>query len=203
MSKEKNTKKLFIMIDIIIIFCSFLSLVITGFITGQNRLNGVFYFDGVKMWQSPSYYIISIICLLVFPIILFLQLKKDIKNFILCFSIGIITFFLSFFIYLLFSGSGDRSEHYYNFSSPINGRTMVAEEWSWLQGGGVNFYEPLDEEKMHRIGYISTDDGYRPLKDNSYSFKWSENEVTISYSYRGNGKSEVWKTDTIKFSTIK
>lgn len=203
MGKEKNIKKLFIIVDIVIVILSFLSFVITGFITGQNRSNEIFYFDGVKMWQSPSYYIVSIICLLVFPIILFLQLKKDIKNMILCFCIGIITIFLSFFIYLLFSGSGDRSERYYNFTSPITGTTMVAEEWSWLQGGGVNFYESIDEEKMHRIGYISTDEGYRPLEDNSYSLKWSENEVTIYFSFRGRGQDEAWQTETLKFSTKK
>lgn len=80
---------------------------------------------------------------------------------------------------------------------------MVAEEWSWLQGSGVNFYEPIDEKKLHRIGYILTDDGYRPLKDNSYSLKWSENEVTNNFSIRDSGQETVWKTETLKFSAIK
>lgn len=203
MSKEKNIKKLYTIVHIVMVFFIILSLVITDFITGQNRSNGIFYFDGAKMWQSPCYYIVSITCLLVFPIILYLQLKKDIKNVILCFGIGSITIFLSFIIYLSFSDSGDRSERYYNFTSPINGRTMVAEEWSWLQGGGVNFYEPIDEGRVHRIGYISTDDGYRPLEDNSYSLKWSEYEVTIHFSFRGRGQDEAWQTETLKFSTKK
>jgi hypothetical protein len=130
-------------------------------------------------------------------------IKKNKKNTILCIGIGIITVFLSIFISLVFTGSGDSDESYYYFTSPITGDVIIAEEWSWLLGGGVNFYEKSNEKQVHLIGSISTDNGYRPLADNAYSLEWNPNEVTISYSYRGSGRKELWKVETLKFTTTK
>ena len=111
---------------------------------------------------------------------------------------------ISVILFILTSiGSGglwDRYEKYYYFTSPISHKKIIAEEWSWLQGGGVNFYETVNEKQIHCIGRISTDDGFRPLSNNAYSLKWSENEVNINYSFRGSGINEAWMTETFKLT---
>lgn len=203
MSEEKSIKKLFVVADFIIVFSSLLFLTVTVFITKQNQASKFFYFNGTKVWQSPNLYIVSIICLLIFPIILFLQLKKNRKNMILCIGIAIIMVFSSIFIYLVFTGTGDREERYYYFTSPITGKDIIAEEWSWLLGGGVNFYETINDKHVHLIGNIPTDNGYRPLENNAYSLKWSENDFTIDFSFRDSGPNELWKTETLKLDTTK
>ena len=130
MNEEKSIRKLFVIADFIVIFFCLFFVAITVFITRQNQANEIFYFNGTKVWQSPSFYIVSIICLLIFPIILFLQLKKNKKNTILCVGIAIIAAFLSICISLVFTGSEGRDESYYYFTSPITGDVIIAEEWS-------------------------------------------------------------------------
>jgi cytochrome bd-type quinol oxidase subunit 2 len=76
MNEEKSIRKLFVIADFVVIVCCLVFLAITVYITNQNQANKIFYFNGTNVWQSPSFYIVAIICLLIFPIILFLQLKK-------------------------------------------------------------------------------------------------------------------------------
>jgi|GEM_PF-4907725 len=203
MNKVKNLKRLVILTDFILIFCSLLFWIIDVYITNQNKVNNIYYFDGTKTWQSPNLYIISIGCLFILPIILFLQIKRNVKNVILCMCAEIIVGIL--FI-LTSSGSGglwDTGDKYYYFASPINSKKVVAEEWSWLQGGGINFYETINEKQIHCIGGISTDDGFKPIENNAYSLKWSDNEININYSFGGGGPNEQWLTKTFKFSINK
>lgn len=69
---------------------------------------------------------------------------------------------------------------YYDFTSPDGKHTVIAGEWSWLQGGGVSFYERTNLIFVERIGNFSTDDGYEPIKNGDYSVVWNDNEMTFT-----------------------
>lgn len=85
---------------------------------------------------------------------------------------------------------------YYKFTSPDGKHSVIAEEWSFLLGGGVNFYERENVFFVKEKGSFSTDDGYRVIAAENYSVEWNENVFTFSGS-NGNG---VYDTIEIKLS---
>ena len=69
---------------------------------------------------------------------------------------------------------------YYNFSSPDAAHTVVAEEWSYLLGGGVVFYERINPMVVTYREDFSTDDGYRAISSGDYSVEWDGNVMSIT-----------------------
>ena len=78
---------------------------------------------------------------------------------------------------------------YYDFSSPDGKYTVIAGEWSWLLGGGVDFYERENLIFVKRLGSFLTDDGYEPIKNGDYSVEWNGNKMIFTAN-NGNGKYE-------------
>lgn len=95
----------------------------------------------------------------------------------------------------IYQTSDFRENRYYEFSSPDENYTVVANEWSFLQGGGVYFYKrvnPLFIEYLPKA-YISTDDGYQALNKGDYEIEWNNNVMTVTLN-NGNG---IYKTEHI------
>lgn len=69
---------------------------------------------------------------------------------------------------------------YYDFISPDGEHTVVAEEWSYLLGGGVNFYERINPLFVVCKEIFSTDDGYRAISSGDYSVEWNKNIMCIT-----------------------
>lgn len=82
-----------------------------------------------------------------------------------------------------------RPYSYYNFTSPDGKYTVIAGEWSWLQGGGVTFYERKNPLFVIPKESFLTDDGYEAIKSGDYSVEWDEN-VMIFTADNGSGKYE-------------
>lgn len=78
------------------------------------------------------------------------------------------------------SSSVSKDCEYYEFSSPDGAHTVVAEEWSYLLGGGVVFYERVNPLAVTYREDFSTDDGYRAISSGDYSVKWEENVMSIT-----------------------
>lgn len=70
-------------------------------------------------------------------------------------------------------GAFNLDTKYYEFVSPDKQHTVVAEEWSYLQGGGVNFHERVNPLFVIRKESFSTDDGYRAIDSGDYAVEWS------------------------------
>ena len=89
-----------------------------------------------------------------------------------------------------------RPYKYYDFVSPDGKNTVIAGEWSWLQGGGVNFYKRINFLFVKRIGSFSTDDGYEPIKNGDYSLQWDENKMI----FKANNGNNYYETIEIEMS---
>lgn len=85
---------------------------------------------------------------------------------------------------------------YYDFTSPDEKYTVIAGEWSWLQGGGVNFYERVNPFFVKRAEEFLTDDGYEPIKNGDYAVEWNENELV----FIANNGNEIYETVKIRTS---
>lgn len=86
-------------------------------------------------------------------------IKSVIRVFIIC---AIVYFALT-------SAAFNRSCDYYEFTSPDGKYTVIAEEWSYLLGGGVKFYERINPLLVMQKESFSTDDGYRAINSGDYS----------------------------------
>lgn len=95
------------------------------------------------------------------------------------------TFTLSFFT---------ADNEYYKFTSPDGKYSVIAEEWSFLLGGGVNFYERENLFIVTEKESISTDDGYRVISAENYSVEWKENIMIFT----GSNGNNVFKTVEIE-----
>ncbi len=69
---------------------------------------------------------------------------------------------------------------YYKFISPDGAHTVIAEEWSYLLGGGVVFYERVNPLLVTYRENFSTDDGFRAISSGDYSVEWNENAMSIT-----------------------
>ncbi len=86
---------------------------------------------------------------------------------------------------------------YYDFTSPDGKYTVIAGEWSWLQGGGVNFYERINPVFVKKIGSFSTDDGYQPINKGDYTVEWNGNIMEF-IADNGNGIDKSLKIEAEK-----
>ncbi len=78
------------------------------------------------------------------------------------------------------SSSVSKDCEYYEFFSPDGAHTVVAEEWSYLLGGGVVFYERINPLFVTYREDFTTDDGYRAISSGDYSVEWEENVMSIT-----------------------
>lgn len=72
------------------------------------------------------------------------------------------------------------NSRYYEFTSPDNKHTVIAEEWSFLMGGGIVFYERVNPLFVRYKEGFSTDDGYRAISGGDYSVEWQDNVMSIT-----------------------
>lgn len=80
---------------------------------------------------------------------------------------------------------------YYEFVSPDKQHTVVAEEWSYLLGGGVNFYERINPLFVIRKESFSTDDGYKAIHSGYYTVEWHGNTMLFTANNGNNIYSSV------------
>lgn len=113
-------------------------------------------------------------------------LKSIIRVLIIC----VIVYFA------LISNAFNRSCDYYEFTSPDGKYTVIAEEWSYLLGGGVNFYERINPLLVMQKEDFTTDDGYRAISSGDYSVEWNENVMDFTVQ-NGNG---IYKTLKIEMN---
>lgn len=120
--------------------------------------------------------ICAVVCLIIIAVIAIVKKeKRRILKSVICFAVsGVMLYCIGV------SGFFSRPYTYYDFTSPDGKYTVIAGEWSWLLGGGVNFYERINSLFVKRIGSFSTDDGYEPIKNNDYSVQWDENQMTFT-----------------------
>lgn len=85
---------------------------------------------------------------------------------------------------------------YYKFTSPDGNYSVIAEEWSFLSGGGVNFYERENAFLVIKIKSFDTDDGYRVISAGNCSVEWNDNIMT----FNGNNGNNIYQTVEIELS---
>ncbi len=125
------------------------------------------------------------ICLIIISVISIAKKEKHkILKMVICFiaSVAILCF-------VGISAFFSRPYTYYDFASPDGKYSVIAGEWSWLQGGGVVFCERINPLFIKEIDSILTDDGFKPIKRNDYSVKWNENRMEFTAN-NGNGYYE-------------
>lgn len=82
--------------------------------------------------------------------------------------------------FALTSASDNKVCKYYEFSSPNGEHTVVAEEWSFLLGGGINFYERTNPIIVTYKENFNTDDGYRAISSGDFSVEWNKNVMSFT-----------------------
>ncbi len=119
---------------------------------------------------------LAVVCLIIISVITVVKKEKHrILKSVICFSAS------AAMLYCIgISGFFSRPYTYYDFTSPDGKYSIIAGEWSWLQGGGINFYGRTNPVFVKRIGNFSTDDGYEPIKNNDYSVQWDGNKMIFT-----------------------
>lgn len=168
----------------------FVLLMITVLVT-ENYSNYRFLIGSVSGdILNVGFGVCAAVCLLVSAIaaIISKSEKHIVFNSVIRFlCICIICFFAYFLSTFISTGN------YYEFSSPDGEHTVVAEEWSFLLGGGVNFYERINPVFVKYKENFSTDDGFRAISWGDYSVEWEENVMSITLQ---NGNN-IYKTVNI------
>ena len=98
--------------------------------------------------------------------------------------------------YLLTLSFFNADNKYYTFTSPDGKYSVIAEEWSFLLGGGVNFYERKNAFLVIEKGSFNTDDGYRVITSENYSVEWDDNLMR----FKGSNGNNIFETVEIDFS---
>lgn len=130
------------------------------------------------------------ICILISAItaIVYKTEKRIVINSVVRFVCICIIGFLTFI-----SASSGKDYTYYEFTSPDGVYEVVAEEWSYLLGGGVNFYERINPMIVIYKECFHTDDGYRAISSGNYSVNWNENVM----SFKAQNGNNIYKTVNI------
>lgn len=182
----------------------------TKFITAAFSLFFILLADAVKLVEEKTKYsflignlnsdglicvflICSCICLVISVIAAFASKKE--KHIVInsLIRIILITGILS---YALSSGILTADNEYYKFTSPDKEYSVIAEEWSFLLGGGVVFYERENAFLVIEKESFNTDDGYRVISAGNYSVEWNENIM----AFTGSNGNNIYKTVEIELS---
>ncbi len=86
--------------------------------------------------------------------------------------------------------------NYYELVSPDKQYSVIANEWSYLMGGGIDFYERINPLFVHLKSSLTLDDGVHIIKSNGYSVEWQNNVMIFTFN-NGNAQSE---SVTVKLS---
>ena len=133
---------------------------------------------------------LAVICLIIIAVIAIVKKEKHrILKTVICFVLSCAMLFC-----IGFSDFFSSPYTYYDFTSPNGKYTVIAGEWSWLLGGGINFFERTNPLFVKRIGSFSTDDGYEPIRNNDYSVQWNEKEMIFT----ANNGNNYYETTEIK-----
>ena len=76
---------------------------------------------------------------------------------------------------------------------------IVVKETSYLLGGFGYIYEKTSDFTMTEIGLYSTDDGFLPIKNNTFEFVWYDTGFDFCYLYRCNEEYEIEKIEYVKW----
>lgn len=71
---------------------------------------------------------------------------------------------------------------YYEFMSPDKQHSVIANEWSYLMGGGIDFYERINPLFVKSKGSLTVDDGVNIIKTNGYSVEWQNNVMIFTFN---------------------
>ncbi len=137
--------------------------------------------------------ICSCICLAVSAIAAFFPIREKHIIITTVIRIVIIAGILYYTLFLSFFAADNK---YYTFNSPDGKYSVIAEEWAFLLGGGVNFYERKNAFLVTEKGSIGTDDGYRVISAENYSVEWNDNVMTFT----GNNGNNMYESVEIELS---
>lgn len=98
--------------------------------------------------------------------------------------------------YALILSALTRSCNYYEFVSPDKQYSVIANEWSYLMGGGINFYERINPLFVQEKESLTVDDGVNIINAKAYSVEWQNNAMTFTFS---NGSAQS-KSVTVELS---
>lgn len=88
----------------------------------------------------------------------------------------------------------------YEFCSEDKKHQIVVKETSYLLGGFGYIYEKTSDFTMTEIGLYSTDDGFLPIKNNTFEFKWNDNGFEFYYDFTGSGgEYKIEKIEYVKW----
>ncbi len=133
------------------------------------------------------------LCLIITAFIAIVKKEKQrIPKFIICLAVS-----CAMLCCVGISSFLSRPYDYYDFTSPDGKYTAIAGEWSWLHGGGINFYERINPVFVKQIGSFNTEDGYTPISKGDYSVEWNKNAMTFT-ARNGNGSGK-YETVTVNF----
>ena len=125
-----------------------------------------------------SYFSFTILSAAIITLVVTMYKDKQIRLFktIVCVLIAVGIFICSSFLYAV----TDLENKYYKFYSPDKKYCIIAYEWAFLLGGGVEIYEPSNVLLARKVAQLGADDGYRFIKHHNYSIEWDKNIVTFT-----------------------
>jgi len=125
-----------------------------------------------------SYFSFTILSAAIITLVVTMYKDKQIRllKTIVCVLIAVGMFICSSFLYAV----TDLENKYYKFYSPDKKYCIIAYEWSFLLGGGVEIYEPSNVLLARKVAQLGADDGYRFIKHHNYSIEWDKNIVTFT-----------------------
>ena len=132
---------------------------------------------------------ISAICLAAFLARIILRLRKEgriaaVLQWFLLAAGG----FILLAVLLMFSWIGFITEpRYYVYHSPDHEKTIVIEEEAFLLTGYGSVYVKENALFMKNVQGYTTDDGYRPFRNEDYELGWGSDYVRIIFGYGSMG----------------
>ena len=129
--------------------------------------------------------------------VIFVSFKNIKSKLILTISSIICVFFLGLGIFVLDINT-PVFDNCYEFYSEDKNHQIVIKETSYLLGGWGNIYEKTSDFTMAEIGCYSTDDGFLPVANNAYEFKWNDNGFEFHYDFGSGGEYKIEKIEYLK-----
>lgn len=166
--------KIFFIISGVLLFIYFLLSVL-------EKLNIYIYWAGISTQEIlPSAKILLILSLTsAFTVLMF----KKIRHKALCIALAVIISVSSLVYCIMVDFSELSDSKYYEYTSDDKSHHIVVNEWSWLLAGGGRIYEKTSFCTMKKVGDYSTDDGFRPLSEDTFYFVWNEDNFELHHAF--------------------